>query len=255
MEPPDSKPSFSADRVKLKSQRVFRYGYSEPHPGGQSNVGLSILCHFRFHHDWKSHKLPALQKDQNYQISSQVAVSAGRHAMTFGYEVDRYRSYRFVNQTSNGALSFTATNPAGTKNQLADFLRGLSASSSVALDSLVVDLRRTAIGMFASDKWLITPKMTVEAGLRYELHMPTNEHNGNISLFSLTPPGSFQTVGPGRELYQPDLGDVAPRLGLVYAITGKDVIRTSGGIYYSSTPPARAHVLCREPPRMSGLQF
>ena len=179
---------------------------------------------------------PLYQPDSNYQIASNMAVTKGKHILTFGFEMDRFRSSRLVNDNTNGVLSYQPTNPAGTGNAVADFLLGLPNNTGLGLLPIQVDLRRTAVDMYMADKWLVTQKLVIDAGIRYELNTPTNEHNGRISLFNFTAPGSFQTLAPGEGLWHGGLADFAPRLGLAYLFTKKDVIRTSGGIYYSTTP-------------------
>jgi hypothetical protein len=92
-------------------------------------------------------------------------------------------------------------------------------------------------------------------GTRYEVDAPTNEHEGRISLFNYTPPGSFQALGPGQELWHGDRDDFAPRLGLTYNMTSKDVIRTAGGIYYSSSPQLNLTFAASNPPFITTYNF
>jgi len=198
---------------------------------------------------------PLFQRDQNYQIASELATSKGKHNLKFGFEVDRYRSYRFVNDETNGQQTFSPTNPAGSGNALADFLLGLPSSSQVATVPITVDLRRSAVDLYATDKWSITPKLTVEFGVRYEVDAPSNEHDGRISLFNFTPPGAFQTLSPGQELWHGDRDDFAPRLGITYGFTNKDVFRTSSGIYYSNSPQLNLTFAASNPPFISSYNF
>jgi Carboxypeptidase regulatory-like domain len=176
---------------------------------------------------------PLFQPDSNYEIASALALTHGRHTLSFGAELDRYRSSRLVGNYTNGIIYFSPTNAAGTGNAVADFLLGLPSGGHFGSTPESVDLRRSSFDMYAADQWQLTPKMTINFGLRYELHVPVNEHNGQISLFSFTPPGAFRTLQPGQELWNPKLDNFAPRLGIAYRLTGKDVIRVSGGIYYS----------------------
>ena len=198
---------------------------------------------------------PLYQPDENYEIASDLAITTGKHALKFGFEVDRYRSARFVNDNTNGQLNFTPSNPAGSGNALGDFLLGLPASSAVALSPTTVDLRRTAVDLYAADKWSITPKLTLDLGLRYELNVPTNEHFGRISLFDFASPGSFQQLSPGDELWHGDLNNFAPRAGLAYRFTNNDVLRASGGIYYSNTPQLNLTFSASNPPFISSYNF
>lgn len=198
---------------------------------------------------------PLFQQDQNYEIASSLAVIKGNNNFQTGFELDRYRSTRFVNDNTNGQLNFAPTNPAGTGNALADFLLGLPTSSTVATSGISVDLRRSAIDLYITDKYSVTPRLTVEAGLRYELNTPVNEHNGRLSLFNFTAPGSFQQLKPGDKLWHGDLDNFAPRLGLTYRLTHSDVIRAGGGIYYSNSPQLNLTFAAANPPFISTFNF
>ncbi len=198
---------------------------------------------------------PLIQPDQNYEVASDVSVTRGKHSLKMGFELDRYRSDRQVNDNTNGILNFTNTNPAGTGNALADFLLGLPASTQVATLPVVIDLRRTATNLYIADQWLASPKLTVELGLRYELYAPANEHNGRVSLFNFTPPGGFQQIAPGQALWDSDLRDFAPRLGINYRFMPSTVVRTFSGIFYSNPPTLALTTLASNPPFITSYTF
>lgn len=198
---------------------------------------------------------PLIQPDQNYEVASDVSLTRGKHSLKMGFELDRYRTVRQVNDFTNGVLNFAATNPAGSGNALADFLLGLPNSTMVATLPVVIDLRRTATDLYITDQWLATPKLTVEVGLRYELNAPANEHNGRVSLFNFTPPGGFQQLAPGQALWNTDLRDFAPRLGINYRFLPSTVVRTFGGIFYSNPPTLALTTLPSNPPFITTYNF
>jgi hypothetical protein len=198
---------------------------------------------------------PLIQPDQNYEVASDLSLIGGKHSLKVGVELDRYRTVRQVNDFTNGVLNFAATNPAGSGNALADFLLGLPNSTMVATLPVVVDLRRSAIDLYIADQWLATPKLTVEMGLRYELNAPANEHNGRISLFNYTAPGGFQQLSPGQALWNTDLRDFAPRLGINYRFLPSTVVRTFGGIFYSNPPTLALTTLPSNPPFITTYNF
>ncbi len=198
---------------------------------------------------------PLIQPDQNYEIASDMSVVRGKHSLKMGFELDRYRTDRQVNDNTNGILNFTNQNPAGTTYALADFLLGLPSSTQVATLPVVIDLRRTATNLYIADQWLATPKLTVEMGLRYEIYAPASEHNGRVSLFNFTAPGGFQQLSPGQELWNPDLRDFAPRLGINYRFMPSTVVRTFGGIFYSNPPTLALTTLGSNPPFITSYTF
>jgi hypothetical protein len=178
--------------------------------------------------------IPLYQPDENYEIASDLALIEGKHTLKTGFETFRFRSVRFVNDNTNGETFFAPTNPAGTGSALADFLLGLPSESTIASIPITVDLRRTEASFYLDDKWAVSPKLTLDLGLRYELHLPTNEHFGRVPLFNFTPPGSFETLSPGEGLYLADFDDFAPRFGIAYRVSPGTVIRTGYGMYYDT---------------------
>src|SRR5260370_34613030 len=98
-------------------------------------------------------------------------------------------------------------------------------------------LRMPYHAFFAQDDWKVTPKLTVNAGIRYELDMGTYEKHDRLSFFdpSLPNPAAsgqpgalcFLGSGQGREGRR-NLVDNAsgwcPRLGLPYQITPTTVV-------------------------------
>jgi hypothetical protein len=112
----------------------------------------------------------------------------------------------------------------------------------------VVDLRHTSVDVYISDTWAATPKLSVNIGLRYELNTPVNEHWGRASLFNFTAPGGFQTLSPGQQLFASHLDTFAPRLGIAYRLTHRDVIRAGFGIFLDNSPQLNNTFEATNPP-------
>src|SRR5665213_1242118 len=96
---------------------------------------------------------PLIQPDSNYEIAADLEVTHGKHVIKAGFELDRNRSERQVNDNTNGVLSYSPTNPAGSGNALADFLLGYPNQAQVATLPVVIDLRRTATDVYINDTW------------------------------------------------------------------------------------------------------
>jgi hypothetical protein len=112
----------------------------------------------------------------------------------------------------------------------------------------VVHLRQTLDSAYAQDDWKVTPKLTMNLGLRWEYGSPYSEWKNNISNWdpvsqtvltinpSVTAGDGITPVTPGgvygKTLVNPDLTDFMPRVGLAYAPWSKTAIRGGFGTGY-----------------------
>ena len=103
-------------------------------------------------------------------------------------------------------------------------------------------------GGYVQDDWKITPKFTLNLGIRYEIQTPTtyrhnvgsvfNPYELNPVSFKVGSPymGALQFLSPGnRYSYDPKYNNLAPRMGLSYQILPKAVIHGGYGIFF---PPS-----------------
>ncbi len=102
-------------------------------------------------------------------------------------------------------------------------------------------------GIFFQDSWRVSPKLTVNYGLRYGWWDPFGESYDRMGWFdpSIPNPGadgrlgalSFQGEGPGRtgrtRAFDRYYGAFGPRLGLAYALDAKTVARAYYGVVYA----------------------
>jgi hypothetical protein len=202
--------------------------------------------------------------NQNYstQLNQTVTGSLtkiwGNH--TFRAGVD-FRTY-FINQLQNtlaeGALSFSTTytqgpNPfqasatAGTG--FASFLLGVPGGS-IAIQPAVA-VKSTYVAGYFQDDWKVTPKFTLNLGLRYDVSIPRTERYNRFSLFDAAAASPIAGQVPGypnlkgvltfgnpdfREYANTDLNNFAPRVGFAYQIKPGTVVRAGYGFFYGLSP-------------------
>lgn len=193
--------------------------------------------------------LPQGRRDNTYNIIDSLSWVKGRHSMKFGGDFKRFIYNLQYYQNGRGVFAF---NGQYSSNALADFLMGNLYSSSRAPGDPQVDSFDASTDFFAMDQFTVTPKLTITAGLRYELDFPEGERRNRISTFDLTT--GFVPVADGQLLnVDPSTGnlvsvgtssltgtvwhlnktDFAPRLGIAYQPTSKTSIRAGYGIFYN----------------------
>ena len=125
-------------------------------------------------------------------------------------------------------------NISSTATALADFAMGAMDSASRAYLDGPFALRAWQLSPYVQDDWRVTKRLTVNAGLRWDLVAPyVEKHNHwanlNIATGQLLLAGQN---GNSRSLVNFDKSAVGPRLGLAYSLSPKTVIRAGAGISY-----------------------
>lgn len=198
---------------------------------------------------------PFLFRDNQFTGDVNLSWTLGRHATKYGFTYYHFLLNHFQ-PTSGGAIS----NPRGgfafqggmtcggancgisTYNTLADFLLGLpnqGTGQAVAKATQLTNpnaLRWSEYAAYAQDQWTVTPKLTLNYGVRYEFYpAPYRDHSG-VYILDPTLPRTANVevggVGGNPENAGLDMGHgyFAPRLGIAYRINDKTVVRTGGGI-------------------------
>jgi hypothetical protein len=167
--------------------------------------------------------------DSNYQLFGNVSLTKGRHAFKAGVEWRRTFINSFIDSGHRGKLVF---------GSLDDFLAGnldTVHSSSAAGDSTRYSYQNGS-GAYLLDSWRMSPRVTVNYGLRWDYYGVIGAQNKAFSIFDVKT-GGLETVGATggpASLYPKDWTNFAPRLSVANDLlgNGKLVIRVGGGIYY-----------------------
>jgi hypothetical protein len=167
--------------------------------------------------------------DTNYQLFGNVSYIKGRHSFKAGYEWRRTFINSFIDSGHRGKLVFSS---------LDDFLSGTIDSGSSAEGAGTRYSYQNGGGAYLLDSWRMTPRMTVNYGLRWDYFGVIGAKNNAFSIFNVKT-GGLQTIGASSapsSLYPKDWINFAPRLSLADDLlgNGKLVIRTGAGIFYDS---------------------
>ena len=149
-----------------------------------------------------------------------VPNARGSHNVQAGLEVSYTDVNNHVQDNLNGTFSFSNNGPfnAGDPRTWPD-----QFSVRMPIESIFLD-KNTYGAVYLQDKWQMKPRLTVSAGVRYEVEIiPVNER-GNPKFASAND-------------YPVDKNNLAPRTGFAYMLDqdGKSVIRGGWGVYFQRT--------------------
>ena len=178
---------------------------------------------------------------QNFGTTEIVAedsltLTRGVHTLDLGFQFWRFREN--YNYSGNDGILGHFSPTSITGSDLADFWLGMvGTGSGRGAPPQEFGMRGNMIGAYLQDNWRTTPTLTLNLGLRFELHTPFYEVRNrqvNFGLYS----GAIELAGVNgnsRALYNSyhGIGDYQPRIGLAWspaALEGKTVFRGSYGI-------------------------
>ena len=104
----------------------------------------------------------------------------GRHAVKFGGDILHYQYYNKYFSDLRGRLTFLGR---FTTDPMADFVLGYAQTSRRMIDVGRANLLDTNYSAYAQDDYKITPSLTLNVGLRYELMKQPIEKYGGLSIF------------------------------------------------------------------------
>ena len=162
--------------------------------------------------------------------------------------LNTYGAYSFATQqTSDTAVQGIALTGGTVGHNYASFLLGAANQATIA-NPQDPQYRKSAWGLFVQDTWKVTRRLTLDYGLRWDYQSAMRELWDRFSAFDPKRPNpaagnlpgatSYEGYGPGRcncrfaNTYPYAIG---PRLGVVYQLTPKTVIRGGVGVTYGQT--------------------
>jgi outer membrane receptor protein involved in Fe transport len=186
-----------------------------------------------------SPSLPQSQRDNLWQFSNSLALVRRGHTLKFGGSWVHYQLNYLQSNLTRGQYNYTGvfTSGDGTAatdgDPFADFLLGYPQTSTRTKGSGQGYLRQNVFAGFAQDDWRITPRLTVNLGVRYEYASPYTEARGNFLNLDYSTLPKQPNLIPVDSGAQPDRNNFAPRVGLAWQLPMKTVFRAGYGIYYS----------------------
>jgi len=211
---------------------------------------------------------PWIYRNRTMQFLNNTSRVRGKHAFRFGMEARRDIYGAEGNTVARGRLyyqgllSIAPGGRAAAPNIFADFMLGLPQRGERALGLASASLRTISWYGYFEDTWRLTPKVTLNLGLRYELTPPWFEPNqrimniqmlgwdaAKIPILTRAGTGDFneglqfrfadgiptQTGDDklGRRLINTDYSDWAPRLGIAWSPVSRMTVRAGAGLFYT----------------------
>src|SRR5262245_1727473 len=184
---------------------------------------------------------PLNEQENEFQWVGNVTHTFGNHSFKFGGDLRYAQNLRVPSDSHrSGQLSFdavTTSGPTGGGLSLASFLLGqVQSFTRYVSNSTDAAERQKRLFSYVQDTWRITPKLTVNYGLRWEIYFPQSVTGKDQ--------GGFQNLATGEVLITGENGvnmsgnvktaltHFAPRLGIAYEVTPKTVIRAGYGRSY-----------------------
>ncbi|HKS28210.1 MAG TPA: TonB-dependent receptor [Pyrinomonadaceae bacterium] len=239
------------NELRLGAHRVF-FGYTPPFQDQRLSASLGIpganpvpelgggalIGGFNNQLEYSGDFGPYLIPQNTFQINDVVSYTTGNHTLRFGgtvirrdvslYRPNRGKGYFFL--FGNG------DNPASTGFEQSDLLIGFVDNYQVGPPFGFVGTRTYEDAVFIQDDWRVTPRLTLNLGLRYDIYTnPVEQYNRQTNFDLAT--GRLLLAGANgnsRSLVDNDYNNFGPRVGFAYNVggEGRTVIRGGYGLFY-----------------------
>ena len=181
---------------------------------------------------------PLTERENQWQGVNNWTKIHGNHTFKFGADI-RYATNLRVPSDANrtGILNFdsggTSANNQGGFG-LATFLLGdVTSFNRFYSTSLNAMERQWRTFYYGQDTWRITPKLTLNFGLRWEIYFPESVNGKDNGGFANLQQGAIRVAGEGPYGMNGNIANTwkafAPRIGLAYSFNPKTVIRMGYG--------------------------
>jgi hypothetical protein len=212
----------------------------------ERDLGLSLITVTGFSPLGDEGNNPQNSVTNVYQFLNNSSYVRGNHVFKFGADLRFSQQNAFRDVESRGRLQFS---PFGqiTFNALADLLLGFPFLTSVARVDNPQQIRTESYNFFINDSYRVTPRLTLNGGLRYEYNSPPVDADDRANIYDVATKNlvAVGTNGVPRSGFDADKNNFAPRVGFAWTVgeDEKTVLRGGYGVYYDQSPLAPAEAL------------
>lgn len=228
----------------------FRLQYSrdkEPGLANSDSPELSVSTPDGTFNIGRNNFSPRETTIKRWQVIDSQTYLAGNHTFKYGADLMFDQIFNFFPGLFGGSYSF------GSYTQLNNYLTGVPNTFPTTFRQSFAGTGTTGgethpdnreYGFFFQDDWRVTPKFTLNLGLRYDYQQISKPPITNSNTITIQDPNNFLTRTSGTLLdfgydtgFRPsDKNNLAPRIGMSYAFNDRTVLRGGYGIYYGRTP-------------------
>ena len=208
-----------------------------------------------------------LSRDLNrvYEGSDNVTISRGRHNFKLG-AVLRYSPVDFAGSNNpRGVVTFTP-DIVGIPDAFAAFMLGFPLSTNSSEGAPPGYSRQKKLGLYWLDDFKVTPRLTINYGVRWDFYGAVTDALGRIRNLSFansdarTVNGQFAPMlvpnpGVSQALYDINWKQVMPRLGVAYRLNDTMALRAGAGQYFSPQQLNNFSILNINPPFSGSILF
>lgn len=191
------------------------------------------------------------QSPETHHLLGILSHQRGQHDMRMGGEGRMHRISFVQPGEQQGYFQFdrnaTSQAPYVGGDSMASFLTGLTSWGEYEVPIWDSSQSFQLAGYF-QDNWKVTPRLTLNLGIRYDLETPRTERHNRMSYVDPTAPNPLQAPGfptlkgvlafvngSDRHNYGYDPNNWGPRIGFAYRLADKTVMRGGYGIFYQIT--------------------
>ncbi|HEV2103031.1 MAG TPA: TonB-dependent receptor [Candidatus Acidoferrum sp.] len=208
--------------------------------------------------DFGTYKIP----QTGYNYNDTVTWIKGKHTVKAGVDILRRqlnlfrplagKGYFQIAGNGNGGCCSGATGHTDTGYEVSDLLAGFVDGYSHGTPFGMVGTRSWENGFFVQDDFRVTPRLTLNLGVRWDIltwpvEVQNRQSNFDLVTGALIVAGSN---GSSRQFISNDYHNFGPRLGFAYQLTGdgKTVLRGGYGMFYFIDRGGISNQLAQNPP-------